>query len=52
MGSAAANIQEKLNIPMGISDIPTRQLIPLNQVPDDIKKQIWDQVDARVFENR
>jgi hypothetical protein len=42
--ATAANIQEKLNIPMGISDIPTRQLIPLNQVPDDIKKQIWDQV--------
>jgi hypothetical protein len=42
--ATAANIQEKLNIPMGISDIPTRQLIPLNQVPDDIKKQIWDEV--------
>ena len=29
--------------PMGL-EISERQLRPLNQVPDDIKKQIWDEV--------
>lgn len=29
---------------MAEKDIPERQLRPLNQVPDDIKKQIWEQV--------
>jgi hypothetical protein len=42
--TTAASIQEKLNVPFGTSDIPTSQLTPLNQVPDDIKKQIWDEV--------
>lgn len=42
----AAAIQEKLNMPIGIKEIPESTLRPLNQVPDDIKKQIWDEVTA------
>lgn len=42
--TTAANIQAKLNMPIGINDVPENQLRPLNQVPDDIKKQIWEQV--------
>ena len=42
--TTAASIQLKLNVPIGTSDIPVSQLTPLNQVPDDIKKQIWEQV--------
>ena len=41
----AAEIQKVIeNSSMAEKDIPERQLRPLTQVPDDIKKQIWDEV--------
>lgn len=46
---ATAESTQKLLEPIGSKDIPEGQLRPLNQVPDDIKKQIWDEVNE---ENR
>ncbi len=41
---ATASRIESIVAPMGAKQIPERQLRPLTSVPDDIKKQIWDQV--------
>lgn len=41
---ATAESTQKLLEPMGSKEISERQLRPLNQVPDDIKKQIWNEV--------
>ena len=46
---ATAESTQKLLEPIGSKDIPEGQLRPLTQVPDDIKKQIWDEVNE---ENR
>jgi polyhydroxyalkanoate synthesis regulator phasin len=46
---ATAESTQKLLEPIGSKDIPETHLRPLNQVPDDIKKQIWDEVNE---ENR
>ena len=41
---ATASRIEAIVSPIGEKQIPESQLRPLAQVPDDIKKQIWDQV--------
>ncbi len=41
---ATASRIESIITPIGVKQIPESQLRPLTQVPDDIKKQIWDQV--------
>ena len=40
----AYETQNLLKLPIGNLDIPETHLRPLSQVPDDIKKQIWEQV--------
>ena len=46
---ATASRIEYIIAPIGAKQIPESKLRPLNQVPDDIKKQIWDEVNE---ENR
>jgi myosin heavy subunit len=41
---ATASRIESIVSPIGEKEIPESQLRPLTQVPDDIKKQIWDEV--------
>jgi hypothetical protein len=41
---ATASRIESIVSPIGEKQIPESQLRPLTQVPDDIKKQIWEQV--------
>ena len=45
----AAAIQEKLNMPMGINDIPERTLRPLGKVPDADKSAVYEEAVERAL---
>lgn len=45
----AAAIQEKLNMPMGINDIPERTLRPLGKVPDADKPAVYEEAVERAL---